>query len=322
MLALALFPTLASAQSTILGFPPGVFQNRAAMGAGTAAYVGPGDIATFIDWYGFRCYSNAFSGPIAGLVNAGNTLGTQLQCTGSSGNGAISAVVSSSACTWVTGNACSTLATTCAVACHVQLMYSQPGNLNCTGGTALCNPNQNTDASRPTFTTSCVNGHYCMSSSGTQNLASGGRSLATQAQPVTASIVFNGSATGAAYTLYTGAGNNNAYNNIAGDEVIYAGTALQLLAASAGSWHGVHNVFNGASSTLDVDNTRITAAASPGTIGLASGGAYILGANNSGAGTTLWAEGGYTASALSTAVQDAITANQAAYYCSGGSFPC
>ena len=149
-----------------------------------------------------------------------------------------------------------------------------------------------------------------------------GRSLATQNQPVTASIVFNGSATGAAYTLSGGVANNNTYNNTTGDEAIYAGTAIQLLAASAGSWHGVHNVFNGASSTLDVDNTRITTSATPGTVGLVTGNLYILGANNTGAGTTLWAEGGYTATALSTAVQDAITANQAAYYCSGGSFPC
>ena len=111
-------------------FPPGVFDNTAALqGKPPAAYTGIGDIAGLssnnpIAWWGLRCFSSTTSGTIADITDSatGNTTGTRLQCAA---GGIVTAVVSASACTFVTGFACSTLATTCAVGCNVRELYDQ-----------------------------------------------------------------------------------------------------------------------------------------------------------------------------------------------------
>ena len=57
LIALSLFLALALAQSSpIAAFPPGVFQNRAAIDvpAATSSYVGPGDVLLGASsWWGF-----------------------------------------------------------------------------------------------------------------------------------------------------------------------------------------------------------------------------------------------------------------------------
>lgn len=114
-------------------------------------YTGPGDIYSgWTMWAGLRCYSAAYSGNAFDLVDTatGNTTGTRVQCSG----GTLSALVSGSACTFVTGNSCSPVATTCAISCSVVTMYDQTGNSNCTA--TPCHLTQATNANRPIYLTS------------------------------------------------------------------------------------------------------------------------------------------------------------------------
>src|SRR5437879_10288669 len=118
----------------LLAVQPAVSGSMMLLGVGgsgaAAAYSGPGDVVSgAFAWWGMLCYSNAYSGNVADITDAatGNTTGTRLQCS----FGIVSALVSGSACTFVTGNACSSLATTCATACNVVTLYDQSGNTNC-----------------------------------------------------------------------------------------------------------------------------------------------------------------------------------------------
>jgi hypothetical protein len=155
---------------------------------GGSTFVGPGDVVSgALMWWGTRCYSNAYSGNVVDVVDAstGDTTGTRLQCS----SGSLVALTSASACTFVTGNACSPLATTCASGCNIVNLYDQIGTA-CTGG---CTLTQATNANRPAFTVSCVNGHPCMTfpSNTSAILANLSGTISTQAQPFTLSAVWN-----------------------------------------------------------------------------------------------------------------------------------
>src|SRR5215468_7839518 len=113
----------------------------------------------------------------------GNTTGTRLQCS----NGQVVALVSGSACTFVTGNGCSPLATTCAVSCIVNKWYDQSGQTNCT---TACDARKSTTTA-PAVTLNCQNGLICVTYNGATPtcLASPSVSAATVNQPLTVSIV-------------------------------------------------------------------------------------------------------------------------------------
>jgi hypothetical protein len=83
---------------TLPGFPPGVFQSRAAIDAPASASCSPvacpGDVVSGAIWSAMvaRCYSVGYTGNHLDIADAstGNTTGTRLQCSG----GAIFALVS------------------------------------------------------------------------------------------------------------------------------------------------------------------------------------------------------------------------------------
>jgi hypothetical protein len=100
---------------------------QVAVSTGTA-YVGPCDVSgvTCVAYFSANgCAQNSYAGNVIDVVDTatGNTTGTRLQCA----SGVVSALVSGSACTFVTGNACSTLATTCATSCVHSTVYNQMG---------------------------------------------------------------------------------------------------------------------------------------------------------------------------------------------------
>lgn len=60
--AVAWSTSLVAAQSPIQGFPPGVFQSRAALDAAAASYTGPGDVVSgATTFYGLRGYNAAYA---------------------------------------------------------------------------------------------------------------------------------------------------------------------------------------------------------------------------------------------------------------------
>lgn len=248
----AAFSLGANAQIGGLSFPgPGPVVSSG------ATYVGPGDIQSgWLVWYGSRCFSNAYSGNVADVVDSltGNTTGTRLQCA----SGVVSALVSASACTFVTGNACSILATTCAVACKVVTAYDQSGANSCSS--APCNATQATNASRPVFITSCQNSHPCMQFAGSQNLqATPG---ITTSQPLFASWVAirTGAFTsfGGVLSLASSGTPQFTFGSSANQVECYAGTALDVNSIPDSAFHAVQVQVNGASSAMYIDGTNHT----------------------------------------------------------------
>jgi hypothetical protein len=115
-----------------------------------------------------RCYQHSYSGSHIDLVDAatGNTTGTRLQCA----NGVISALVSGSACTFVTGNACSSLTTTCGTAgspisCEIVTFYDETGAAKCGGA---CNWTA-AHGSRALYTYNAVGSQACATFNGTSS---------------------------------------------------------------------------------------------------------------------------------------------------------
>ena len=255
----------ASAQvGQIPAWPPTKF---VASGGG---YQGPGDVVTGATPSGFwspaRRYSSTSSGSIADVVDSatGNTTGTRLQCA----SGVVSALVSASACTFVTGNACSSLATTCATACKVVTLYEQSG-----GGGG--NMTQATNADRPTLTLSALGGKNCMAFTSVQQL--NGSTSISQAQPVTAIAVAErtGAFTTTATIFDTHSSNTGlVFANTANTIDSFAGTATISAAATDSAFHVAIATFNGASSSLVVDGGTATTG-NPGTSGFT--GIYEIG---------------------------------------------
>ena len=307
------FASVALAQSVPLpGFPPGVFQNRAALDAGGgAAYVGPGNVVSgAVAWWGLRCYNAAYSGNVADITDSstGNTTGTRLQCSA----GTVSALVSGSACTFVTGNACSTLAVTCAVACNVEKLYDQSGANSCS---AACDVTQATNASRPTYSSTCtgLTSKPCMTFSAAQGLTSP-LYAATVAQPGTLSQVYKQISGPSALlsTFLCGL----LGTNFGADLSNYCGLTQSHISAADNAWHTAQGVFNdGASaSLLYVDGGSGASSPLGVTTFLTSGEPLAFGFGPGADFNGFAAEGGIWIIAFNTTQADNMSSNQRAYW--------
>lgn len=234
-------------------------------GSGGGGYTGPGDVVSGASaWWGLRCYNNAYNGNLADITNSatGSTTGTRLQC--STGN-VITALVSGSACTFVTGNACSSLATTCATACNVRELYDQSGNTN--------HLVQSGNSARPAFTQNCLNTTLpCMTFTTASNLSDS--TAMSVAQPNTISMVID--RTAAAFTDYLTANGDNTgmiAPSSANTIELYnaASGASSGVTVSDNAWHAIQGIANGAGSSIQVDATPNTGL-SVGTTAFGAGG--------------------------------------------------
>ncbi len=200
-----------------------------------AAYTGPGDIVSGAKnyWAPNRCYSSAFTGSIADIVDSstGNTTGTRLQCgTG----GVISEVVSGSACTFVTGNACSTLAVTCAVACSIVTLYDQ--------GADAKNITQATNSKRPAYISSGVGtrGIARFAGASSQFLTVAVNTYTTSTPMITSK--YTGSTQDAAFAADAGSFQAPGYNLSAtapNTAFLFVSAGLISGAASDNTWHNI-----------------------------------------------------------------------------------
>lgn len=295
---LALAPAFAQMNSFFPG--PGT---PASSGGG---YTGPGDVVSGASaWWGLRCYNAAYAGNVADLTDSstGTTTGTRLVCNA----GVVSALVSGSACTFVTGNACSSLATTCATACNVEELYDQTGNAN--------HLIQAGNSARPTYTQNCLNTTLpCTTWTTASNLATAGAVTAIPV-PFTISQVYN--RTTAQFTDYLTDGNNTGI--IAGAtasaiQLYNSGGSAGVTAADA-VWNAIQGLQNGASSTIKVNNVAPAAAVPGASTSFGTGGASF-GANTYAGKMT---EVGIWPIGFSTTQQTNMCHNQFTYWATSAS---
>lgn len=229
----------------------------------SGGYTGPIDIngAAFVLW-STRCGSTTFNNlNVVDIVDTatGTTTGTRLQClTG----GNLSAVVSASACTFVTGNACSALATTCAVSCSAKTIYDQSGGNKCTGAVP-CNLTLGTGSTLPTVNTSFQNGKIGITFVNTNTNCMMSPALAsTQAQPFTVSFTGKTTSSSASDNTFlenSSNGNNmNAQLDASGGNVTWYNGLTGTAVASANNLHAIQLLYNSSTSSAYVDGTSTT----------------------------------------------------------------
>jgi len=220
-----------------------------------ASYTGPCDISgvTCIAYYAVSgCAQAAYSGNVVDVVDAatGTTTGTRLQCSA----GVVSALVSASACTFVTGNACSPLATTCAVSCTFSTIYNQLGTGSLPNLTV-----PSTLADRATITLSALNSKPCLFSNSASVPSAAPSSTTSVASPFTLIAVAerNAGFTTNGRIISTGTGTVNiGYRSTANTVGSEGGTITAT--ASDSVFHGLMLVHNSASSFIVVDGSPST----------------------------------------------------------------
>lgn len=208
---------------------------------GSAAYTGPGDLQTFGVWGGLRCYNAAYTGNVADVYAPADATHTLITC---SAGGIINETLQ-------------LLATTCLVSCTVKTLYDQTG-----GG------NNFTDLTfsvlRPTYITSCNGALPCLRFTSSLYLTTS----YTQAQALSTSWVANHTSDVANETVI---GSSNFYSGFTSSNLtlFYAnGGGAISVSATQNVWHAANAVFNGASSTANVDGS--TGSDSIGTAGVSS----------------------------------------------------
>ncbi len=270
------------------------------------SYVGPCDISgvTCVAYFAVQsCAQSAYSGNVIDVVDSatGNTTGTRLQCSG----GTVSALVSGSACTFVTGNACSPLATTCASACTFSTVYNQMGT-----GTFSNLTKPATLANRSPISLAALNSKACFSTTATtQGIQS--TSNSTLAQPVSIMAVAqrsgNFTTTSRLVADATGGNINLGWSTSANTIRLTAGVATQTATDSV--FHSIGGIYNGASSVAVADGT----AGSPGNTTTSWNNTDLeLQNDNGGAGTgsiSILCEVLITGSALNSTQYGALSTN-------------
>lgn len=281
----------AHAQSPMLpGFPPGTFQNRAALDASSTppAYTGPGDCTSCggsaYAWWGLRAYTAAYAASTGNIADLVAVTGGAAVCTLKAATDGTADIVG----TYCGG---STVPVACAAAsggsCKVTKLYDQTG-----GGRDL---SQATLATMPDITFGPVTGlasnRPALTFSNAQFMATASP-FGLTTQPLTMSAVSIRTAAIDNIGMMTGDVANDA-------EMIYTTTTPSLAGGYAGTnppitqaqtnnaWHSFHAAFNGASTVMNVDgsssaagntgNGAITNAVYFGRDTFQSSGAYLTG---------------------------------------------
>lgn len=241
-------------------------------GGGSSYTGGPGDILAAVYWWGLRCYSSTYAGNVAQLVDVatGTTTGSLLQCSG----GTVTASSSASACTFVTGNACSPIATTCAVACSVNLLYEQVA-----GGPSMgLRTGFNVGKDTPVYTQNCIGSLPCMTFTASADGGNGqtlGTSIGTlaAAQPVGYSIVARRTAnftTGQILvSAFASTQTQITFTSSANTIQAYGGGAFTATAADS-TFHAINVTYNGNSPNSEIRVNATNTTGSGGTGGFSA----------------------------------------------------
>jgi hypothetical protein len=228
------------------------------------AYSGPGDVVSgAFAWWGLRAYSNALANsgvsttPVIDVVGA--TSGSCTIFLKGDGTGAVDLTTAGAG---GLGNQCASGATTfCTVtnaSCTISKMYDQSGGLQCTG--APCPIVQGTVASQPGLTFNCQNGFPCVNgtSVAAQNLCTSATPTSLS-QPITLTSVVKPTSLPSGGTVTIGSNTGTIQLSIVTGPLwrMFAGT-VQTVATAFNAWYAIVGVFNGASSTFDINGSATT----------------------------------------------------------------
>lgn len=234
-------PILLTAQSPIPGFPPGVFQNRAAIDGGSVAYVGPGDLDTFSAWWGLRGYATAYAGNAANICTPLDAVCLDVT------------IVSGNLNTTTLGTLACNNSTTI---CTAKTLYDQTGNGN--------DVTQATSGLRPVYiapgaANGCTTTAFpCLSltRASAQRLRG---TITTVTQPYTISGVAKRTGSTTSFNpVIAGNGFGLFFTNAVNNAIIYAGTISGTVGATDNAFHAMNGTFNNASSALMVDGADTT----------------------------------------------------------------
>jgi hypothetical protein len=277
------------------------FSRQGASARGTvgavAAYSGPGDIVSgTIGWWGLRAYSLAMAGTRA--INLRRDSDQAVSDFNTLANGKL--------------DVASIIAFKGAANLFVAKLYDQSGNAR--------DQVQATAANQPKFILNVIGALPAMQFVHASSLWMQASPLAQTNQPVTWSLVFNQSLTGAdCRVASSNAGSLTIYNDSQGVTAntleIYGGSASAAVTCSDGVFHGVQAVFNGATSSINVDGVSTSVSSGAGANFMQN--TMTLGAYDS--GTVAFYEGYYNEwgvwpSALSGGVQSSLNSNQHTYW--------
>lgn len=272
---------------TTLGVGPGNLTTA-------AAYVGPGDVVSgAVAWWGLRAYSAATAGTKAanlchltpGVVCADiNTL--------ANGNFDVSTAVTGPLNCGV-------------VTCWVSKLYDQSGANSCSG--SPCDVNAGT--AHPTLATNVIGSLPSMQSAAdADNFTT---ASLTQAQPFTISFVYESTGTADSGILSSGGLQIRPNQSGAGTGTIYAGNTSFTVAMTNSAFHAGQVVFNGASSSINLDGS--TSTGSPGTNGF-SGAVILFSISGSQVLTGYISEVGIWSGSLTSGQQTSLNDNQHTYW--------
>lgn len=277
IIAALLAGILLCAQTPMLpGFPPGTFQNRAAIDAAPAAgYQGPGDIFSSATAWGScaRVYTAAQASTSTSLCDLTASTGGAAVCTlrgSSTGFVDLSAycpgsLTPSAACAAASGGAC-----------RISKVYDQSGNGNdFTNATGASQPDLNFAGANSLPGIAAVNGRA--TTLGSPNL--------TISQPITMSAVYkitthvNSGAVIAASGSLVGIGEGTAAANLSN---VFGGTVAGNIAATDNNYYAVQGLMSGTGNNCAINvNNSDTASLNCGTTGFSATPARI-GRNNGG----------------------------------------
>jgi len=266
-------------------------------GSGGAAYVGPGDIATFTLWGGVRAYSAATAGTKA--IELCDSAGAN--CADVSTNastGALNAPGTRGA------DNCNVVST-----CKVRTVYDKVGTNNFVQATA---------GTMPTLTVNALNSAYGITFSGSNEMP-GSANLAATGQPASVSIVAKRTGNTTAFNaVFSADGSGNiqvGFSNAANNALIYAGTVVSVTGVNDNAFHAINTALAGASTIYNIDSATGTVSAGVnGPIGSSLpllGSAFAL--SNPFAGVFM--EAGFIATTgISAGVASSLNTNQHAAY--------
>ncbi len=259
-----------------------------------APYVGPGDVVSgAVAWWGLRAYSAAKAGTKAANIChvVPSTVCADIN-TLANGNFDVAATVGGTLNCGV-------------VTCHVNKLYDQSGSNSCSGG-----PCDITASNfHPTLAFNVLGSLPAMQSAAdtdTFNSAS-----ITQAQPFTISFVYESTST-ADSGIVSGSIQIRPNQSGAGTGTLYAGNTSFTATMSNNAFHAGQVVFNGASSSINLDGT--TSTGSPGTNGYSATPVVVFSISGSIPLTGYITEVGMWSGALTGTQMTDLNSNQHTYW--------
>jgi hypothetical protein len=270
-------------------------------------YVGPGDIVSGAwMWGGLRCYSAATAtGSTKALTirRASDSTTSDIVCKT---DGTLDVATAGTFCASTT--------------CFATKIWDQSGATKCTSGTVVCDlvPSGGT-GTQPQLIFSCLGSLPCLRyvSSSSQCMLSN-VSFSAQAQPVTVSTVGNRTASASTNRIIFSQGNFGSDPTIYGpggtaNAWIYNAGSGVTATANDNAVHAANAVFNGASSTINIDGSET--AGSAGTNGFIV--AKISAGCSIGGGAFLdgdWYEGGLWPVGFTSGNRTSMNSNQHTFW--------